>query len=123
MIHALKILPEHFVSVIEGKKQFEVRKLDRPFQEGDLLALNEWDAEMERYTGRSCLVYIDYTLNDEAYCKEGYGVLGIKPCKVVKFNQYPQYDFPKGISTYEIPLATDADECYGRLRAEMEKGK
>lgn len=105
MIHALKQLPEYFKPVVDGIKGFEVRKNDRPFQVGDLLALNEWDAEMERYTGRSCLVYIDYILNDEAYCKEGYVILGIKPCEVI-LNR----------STYEMELATGVDEAYARLK-------
>ncbi len=54
MIHELKILPNYFADVVSGKKQFEVRKADRPFREGDLLALNEYENKM--YTGNSCLV-------------------------------------------------------------------
>ena len=112
MIHALKQLPEYFAPVIEGIKTFEVRKNDRPFQVGDLLALNEWDAEIERYTGRSCLVLIDYILNDEAYCKEGYVVLGIKPCEVAKYNYVTRFEFVENRGTYKVPLATDVDEAY-----------
>ena len=116
MIHALKQLPEYFKPVVDGIKGFEVRKNDRPFQVGDLLALNEWDAEMERYTGRSCLVYIDYILNDEAYCKEGYVILGIKPCEVVSYNRTPRYLLERNMHTYEIELATEADEDYLGLK-------
>lgn len=116
MIHALKTLPEYFCPVIEGKKPFEVRKNDRPFQAGDLLALNEWDAEMERYTGRSCLVYIDYILNDEMYCKEGYVILGIKPCGVEVYNKFPRYKPIENRSTYEVLLTTYIDEAYERLK-------
>ena len=36
MIHELKTLPEYFEAVIKGKKLFEVRKFDRPFQKGDM---------------------------------------------------------------------------------------
>ena len=60
MIHELKILPEFFKAVISGEKTFEIRKYDRPFHKGDLLALNEYDSEKRIYTGNSCLVYIDY---------------------------------------------------------------
>ena len=109
MIHALKTLPEYFNPVIEGKKGFEVRKNDRPFQEGDLLALNEWDAKTEQYTGRSCLVYIDYILNDEAYCKEGYVILGIKPCEVLIYNKLTRYLPVENKRSYEVPLATKED--------------
>lgn len=79
MIHELKQLPCYFDDVISGKKTFEVRKADRHYQVGDLLALNEYDSGKKEYTGNSCLVYVDYILNDNEYCKEGYVVMGIKP--------------------------------------------
>ena len=43
MIHELKILPQYFADVISGNKTFEIRKFDRPFHKGDLLALNEYE--------------------------------------------------------------------------------
>jgi hypothetical protein len=79
VIHELKQLPCYFEDVISGKKTFEIRKADRPYQIGDLLALNEYDAKKDEYTGNSCLVVIDYILNDNEYCKEGYVVMSIKP--------------------------------------------
>lgn len=102
MIHELKILPNYFNDVISGKKTFEIRKNDRLFCEGDLLALNEYNAETKGYTGNSCLVYIDYILNNPEYCKNGYVVMSIKPCAVVKsgspFN-----------NRYTVPYATRGD--------------
>ena len=88
MIHAIKTRPPYFDDVISGKKQFEIRLNDREYQEGDYLALNEWEQTSSvggRYTGRSCLVYVDYILYgaglgiglDEDYC-----IMGIKPCGV-----------------------------------------
>ncbi|MBR3591615.1 MAG: DUF3850 domain-containing protein [Clostridia bacterium] len=88
MIHAIKIQPPYFDDVISGKKQFEIRLNDREYQEGDYLALNEWEQTSSvggHYTGRSCLVYVDYILYgaklgiglDEDYC-----IMGIKPCGV-----------------------------------------
>ena len=53
---------------------------------GDLLALNEYDPETKSYTGASCLVYVDYILDNPEYCKEGYVVMSIKPCAVYKFD-------------------------------------
>lgn len=116
MIHALKQLPEYFKPVVDGIKGFEVRKNDRPFQVGDLLALNEWDAEMERYTGRSCLVHIDYILNDEAYCKEGYVILGIKPCSVFVYDRTARYNPVSNAGSYKVPLATEVYTDYVRLK-------
>ena len=78
MIHQLKIFPDHFNDVISGRKTFEVRRNDRDFHVGDLLALNEYDAVFG-YTGRSCLVRTDYILKDERYCKPGYVILSIRP--------------------------------------------
>ena len=82
MIHELKILPNYFKAVISGEKSFEVRKNDRPFAKGDLLALNEFDGQY--YTGNSCLVYIDYILSDAEYCKKDMVIMAIKPCEVRK---------------------------------------
>ena len=101
MIHALKIHPEHFENVISGKKTFEVRKFDRTYCVGDLLALNEYD---DGYTDRCCLVYIDYILKDEDYCKKDMVILGIKPC-IVNFFDEPRFDPINLRVGYGVPLA------------------
>ena len=102
MIHELKILPNYFIDVIKGEKTFEIRKNDRPFQKGDLLALNEFDGQY--YTGNSCLVYIDYILNDSEYVKKDMVVMSIKPCFVRKCTT-PIRDCID-INDYSVPLAT-----------------
>ena len=104
MIHELKILPEYFQAVITGKKLFEVRKNDRPFKEGDLLALNEYNSLEHIYTGNSCLVYVDYILSDTEYCKGEYVVMSIKPCFVSR-SQSPKNHI-KFCEDYSVPLAT-----------------
>ena len=111
MVHALKILSRYFDAVISGEKTFEVRKNDRPYQVGDLLALNEWDEENRRYTRNSCLVYIDYILDSADCCKDGYVVLSIKPCVVRKVTapQGPYVD----AADYRVPFATIGDEIEG----------
>ena len=90
MIHQLKILPVFFDKVISGKKTFELRNNDREYNEGDYLALNEWEQTSSvggHYTGRSCLVYVDYILHGAegaAGLDEDYVVMAIKPCGVFK---------------------------------------
>ncbi len=80
MIHAVKIIPEYYEAVKDGSKRFEVRKDDRPYNEGDYIALNEYD--VSGYTGRAMLYKITYVLRNYLYCKEGYVILGIAPCGV-----------------------------------------
>ncbi len=81
MIHQLKIEKQHFEDVVSGKKTFEVRNNDRNFQEGDGLALNEID-ENGVYTDRSALYDVIYVLKNPEYVKEGFVILGIRPCVV-----------------------------------------
>lgn len=91
MIHALKQAPEYFEAVLDGRKTFEVRQNDRDYREGDLLALNEYDEN--GYTGRCCLVKIDYILSDARYCRDGYVTMSIKPCLVGIDDGYrPEYN-------------------------------
>ncbi|AJJ63492.1 DUF3850 domain-containing protein [Yersinia aldovae] len=56
--HQLKILPEYFQVVIEGKKKAELRTNDRDFAIGDYLLLAEWDGGTDEYTGRKIVVEI-----------------------------------------------------------------
>ncbi|QRV09703.1 DUF3850 domain-containing protein [Bacillus velezensis] len=71
--HHLKILPEYFEALKDGRKTFEIRHDDRGFKEGDTLSLNEWQ---DGYTGRSIEVDVIYITNFEQ--KPGNVVLGIK---------------------------------------------
>ncbi|AXU66010.1 ASCH/PUA domain-containing protein [Clostridioides difficile] len=76
MIHELKILPQYFKEVVNGNKNFEVRKNDRGFKKGDLLVLQEFDGE--KYTGLETRKEITYLLDNSNYLQDGYVVLGIK---------------------------------------------
>lgn len=88
MVHQLKCAANYFEDVITGKKTFEIRKNDRDFHVGDYLALNELtphecnDKHEHLETGRSAIFHVHYILDDPAYCKEGYVVLGIEACGV-----------------------------------------
>lgn len=80
MIHALKILPDYFRAILDGKKNFEVRKNDREFKAGDYLALNEYSEGM--YTGRAVLMHVTYILSNAEYCKDGYVTMALDRCLV-----------------------------------------
>lgn len=107
MIHELKILPNHFANVISGEKTFEIRKFDRPFHKGDLLALNEYNADSQYYTGNSCLVYIDYIMEDAEFCKKDMVVMAIKPCAVYRYTE--PFNPDTLCRDYTVPLATKGD--------------
>ncbi|MDK1020213.1 MAG: ASCH/PUA domain-containing protein [Candidatus Hydrogenedentes bacterium] len=64
MLHDLKIWPEHYDVVVDGRKRFELRRDDRDFQVGDTLMLREWCLETETYTGRSVLVRVAFVLRE-----------------------------------------------------------
>lgn len=72
--HSLKILPQYFAAVVEGRKTFEIRKNDRGFHEGDLVVLREWTGK--KFTGQAVSKQITYITDFEQ--KPGFVVMGIK---------------------------------------------
>ncbi len=100
MIHEVKCRPEYFAALADGTKPFEVRKKDRPYQAGDILAVNEFapfdyifGSEDEykrfcrtsnegRYSGECILFKITYILDDPQYCKDGMVILGLARCEI-----------------------------------------
>jgi hypothetical protein len=79
MTHALKCWPEYFAAIAIGRKQFELRKDDRPFELGDTVLLQEYLPESEKYTGKELKFEISYVLRNapKMGLKPGYCILGI----------------------------------------------
>ncbi len=81
MTHLLKIWPEYFERMIDGAKNFEVRRNDRDFQVGDYLCLQEWRPESEAFSGRVLTRKVIYSLHghdsDVGICA-GYVVMGLE---------------------------------------------
>lgn len=75
--HVLKILPEYFQEVWDGKKTFELRKDDRNYNVGDILVLREYT---NGYTGNTIEVVVTHILrNCTKYgLADGYCILSIK---------------------------------------------
>lgn len=78
-MHELKTWPEYFDAINENRKTFEIRKADRDFKVGDVLMLQEYDPEKQRYTGQWLDVTITYVLEGGKFgIEEGYCALGFK---------------------------------------------
>src|SRR5580700_222268 len=82
--HVLKTLPDYWDAIERGEKNFEVRRDDRGFQKGDVLALDrltkhvvtgEWQVERQDGRPRRLLRKVAYILTG--------GQLGIEPGYVV----------------------------------------
>lgn len=73
--HDLKILPDFFDAVQDGRKRFEIRKDDRDYAVGDTVVLREWNTY--QYTGRVWVGRITYLTNFNQ--EDGWTVFGIAP--------------------------------------------
>jgi len=77
MTHELKILPKYYDEIIQGKKDFEIRKNDRDFKEGDVVILKEFvDGNC---TGNYIKAIIDYIFHGGSYgLEKGYCVFSVR---------------------------------------------
>jgi ASC-1-like (ASCH) protein len=76
-IHELKIWPEYFEPILDGRKTFELRQTDpsRDFQVGDTLRLRE--TLRGEYTGRELMALVTYIL-DGPFAIADYCLISIK---------------------------------------------
>lgn len=76
MEHELKTLPEYFMAVSDGRKNFEIRRTDRDYKTGDSVILKEWTGT--EFTGREVKRDIRYILRErpEYGLMQGYCILG-----------------------------------------------
>lgn len=77
MTHELKIHPQYFKDVLLNLKKFEIRKNDRNYQEGDVLILNEFNPETQKYTGNQVKRKVFYILKDAPGLLPDYVILQI----------------------------------------------
>jgi len=77
-VHNLKIWPEYYRKVANGKKTFEIRRNDRDFKTGDILVLKEWHPKKEEYTGRFMEVRVTYSDDELPGLLDGFIALGIE---------------------------------------------
>ena len=80
MTHEIKCLPKYFNALVDGLKNFEVRKNDRDYKVGDSLLIREYDNVKKSYTDYELYAPVTYILkNDEGFTglSEGFVVLGL----------------------------------------------
>lgn len=65
--HQLKVWPEYFDALWDGRKSFEFRDNDRGFEVGDLLDLRGWDPKAADYTGDMLLRRVTFLLQGPAF--------------------------------------------------------
>lgn len=75
-VHEIKIGNSFFEDVCTGKKNFELRKNDRDYKEGDILEMSEYKYGQE--TGKWVKAIVTYLLEDYTGLEEGYCVMGIQ---------------------------------------------
>ena len=79
MHHELKIEPQFFEAVLDGRKTFEIRRNDRGFQAGDTVTLMEYTPYKAlsggRLTGRRVTATVGYVIGYEQ--KEGFVVFSL----------------------------------------------
>lgn len=75
MKHQLKTIQPYFDLIVEGKKNFEIRKNDRDFATKDILILSEYDEK--RFIGRQVEKQITYVMHSHKGLCKGYVILGL----------------------------------------------
>lgn len=74
--HDLKSAVPLFGPVFDGSKNFDIRRNDRGFREGDTLLLREYDPE-RGYTGRVARRRVTFVLRGYFALQEGFVVMGL----------------------------------------------
>lgn len=86
LVHSLKLDEEYFSDVASGFNKFEIRKDDRPYEEGDILFLQEYRPN-DGYTGEYCFARITNLFgreeHEKEYVKDGFVTLGINLIKEI----------------------------------------
>lgn len=82
--HHLKIWPEYYKEVVEGRKKAEVRVNDRNFQVGDILVLQEYNSVKDYLTCNMVTVNVTHILdlNRLLFLEEKIVVLSIEIVKI-----------------------------------------
>lgn len=86
--HLVKSWTHYFDPVERNLKQFDLRKNDRNYLEGDILVMREWDRIMSEYTNRWAARTVTYVMRSSPLGIDvphkgldvGYVILSLGPC-------------------------------------------
>lgn len=78
MTHTLKTWPEYYKLIVQGDKNWELRKNDRDFQVGDTLILQEYNPITKTYSGSDTHKVITFILDGIFGLKKGHVIMSIK---------------------------------------------
>ena len=79
MEHKLKCWPAVFKSMVNGEKTFEYRKNDRDYKLGDTLLLQEYNTDINEYSGKELSVKVTYIIYGGQFgIPEGYCIMGVQ---------------------------------------------
>jgi ASC-1-like (ASCH) protein len=74
--HTLRILPEYFEAVKDGRKTFEIRLNDRGYNVGDSLVLQEFASGL--YSGDQIIVNVTDVLFSGFGLEDGWVIMSIR---------------------------------------------
>lgn len=80
-VHELKISPNFLNDILEGDKDFEIRKNDRNFKVGDFIVFREFNNG--EYQSKIACCRIGYILENYTGLEAGYAILGIKQARAI----------------------------------------
>lgn len=74
-IHILKSWPQFFKAILEGDKKHDLRSMDRGFEVGDKVVLQEYDPINGLYLGREIMASITFITSEDTPCAYSSAVL------------------------------------------------
>lgn len=76
--HILKVWPQYYTAILEGRKTFEMRREEnRRFEEMDMLLLREFNPEQGYYTGRKARATVSYLSRNDSFVRNKCVVLSL----------------------------------------------
>ena len=77
MRHHLKTIQPYFNQVCSGRKTIEIRFNDRNFKQDDRLVLEEYDQDLDSYSGEQVVVHVTNVLKDFVGLNDGWVAMSI----------------------------------------------